>query len=89
MSQEQEERYADMLDECYPRVSIGTAEWSASYALKNLDPVAWRCGYVDWLDAEDEEEDEEWETYQCQKCAQCFPTSHEWADHKKERHNEH
>ena len=46
------ERYREVLDEIYGRVTIGELSWSASDALEQLDPVAFRCGYVDWESAE-------------------------------------
>ncbi len=44
--------YDEMLDECYGTVTVAGFEFDTSRALKDLDPVAYRCGYVDWLDAE-------------------------------------
>lgn len=44
--------YDDFLDECYGDTVVAGASYSTSYALKELDPIAYRCGFVDWLDAE-------------------------------------
>lgn len=44
--------YDEMLDEIYDSVKIGTSEFSPSLVLKNLDPIAYRSGFNDWLDAE-------------------------------------
>lgn len=40
--------YADMLDELYSTVSICGYEYSASHALKEIDPTAYRCGMIDY-----------------------------------------
>lgn len=46
------ERYDDMLDDVYGEVSIAGYEYSTSNALKNVDPIAYRVGFADWLDSE-------------------------------------
>jgi len=46
------ERYDDFLDEVYPECKIGGYDYQTSRALKEVDPVAYRCGFNDWLDAE-------------------------------------
>jgi len=43
-----EEEYDDMLDECYPEVEVAGITFSPSYALKELDPIAYRCGFADY-----------------------------------------
>jgi hypothetical protein len=43
-----EEQYKDMLDECYPPIKFGDMEYSPSYALYNLDPIAYRVGLSDY-----------------------------------------
>ena len=53
---EAHERYRDMLDECYAPLRIGYLEWPPSVALERLDPVAFRCGFNDFTDAENWEE---------------------------------
>jgi len=56
------QQYDDMLDECYPD-QVGNI--LASRILKELDPIAYSCGFDDWLDGmeltidESEAEDEE------------------------------
>jgi hypothetical protein len=61
-------QYDELLDECYPTVKVCGYDFSPSYALKELDPIAYRCGFGDWLDSEnlttyedeaDEEENDE------------------------------
>ena len=42
------EQYNEMLDECYPNQIM---DIPASEILKNCDPVAYRCGFNDWLDS--------------------------------------
>jgi len=44
--------YDDMLDEIYPECKIGGMNYSTSRALKEVDPTAYRVGFVDWLDSE-------------------------------------
>ena len=56
MSVEQElyNRYDEMLDECYPLVKFGQLEYLPSRVLIAIDPIAYRCGFNDWLDSEEE-----------------------------------
>lgn len=49
------ERYDDMLDEVYPDLIIAGMEFSTSNALKELDPIAYRVGFSDWVDSEIDE----------------------------------
>lgn len=49
---EVEEHYDDTLDECYPPYKIGCCTFYASRVLKELDPIAYRCGISDFVDAE-------------------------------------
>lgn len=44
--------YDECLDECYPECKIGGFEYSTSRALKEVDPIAYRCGFNDWCDSE-------------------------------------
>jgi hypothetical protein len=46
------DQYDNMLDECYGPVKIGSLEFYPSRVLKECDPVAYRCGFSDWLDAD-------------------------------------
>jgi len=48
------EQWDDCLDECTDEVKIGTLRYTPSHALKAVDPIAYRCGFVDWLDSESE-----------------------------------
>ena len=47
------ERYDDMLDECHGDF-LGM---NASHILKKMDPVAYRCGLLDYLDGLDQDEE--------------------------------
>ena len=47
------ERYDEMLDECHGDF-LGM---NASYILKEMDPVAYRCGLLDYLDGLDQDEE--------------------------------
>jgi hypothetical protein len=55
-----EEAYVSMLDECYPPVKIGYAEFNASRILKECDPVMYEQGLLDYEDSLglDDDEDE-------------------------------
>lgn len=44
--------YDEFLDETSGSVVIGNLEYSASEALRSVDPIAYRCGFADWLDAQ-------------------------------------
>ncbi len=46
-----EELYANMLDDCYGEAKIAGHSFSTSRALKELDPTAFRCGEVDYIDS--------------------------------------
>lgn len=53
-----ESYYDDMLNETYGEITMGELRWSASYALYNLDQVAYDCGFADYADScSDEIED--------------------------------
>ena len=42
--------YDALLDESYPVVSLGFSEFYPSDILKNCDPIAYRCGFADYVD---------------------------------------
>lgn len=44
--------FDESLDECWPMVKVCDMEFTPSRALKELDPIAYRCGFNDWLDSE-------------------------------------
>ena len=43
------ERFDDMLDECYDELRIGELSWAPSVALERLDPIAYRVYRNDFL----------------------------------------
>lgn len=49
---EAERMYDEMLDEVYGDIEIAGMHYQTSRALKELDSIAYRCGFNDWLDAE-------------------------------------
>jgi hypothetical protein len=65
-----EQRFRDMLDECYSFDSIGGpfAGMSPSRVLEEVDPTAFRCGVADYSDGEDwaEIDGEYYETDDCE-----------------------
>lgn len=46
------ELYDDMLDECFGDVEIGGLKYQHSKAFKDVDEIAYRCGFNDWCDGE-------------------------------------
>ena len=56
-----EQRYDDMLDECYSFKSVGGifAHMLPSRVLEEMDPIAYRCGKNDWEDSESQDQWEE------------------------------
>ena len=51
---DEEELYEELLNETCEKVKIGNLEYEAGYVLKNIDPVAFRCGVSDMLSDEDQ-----------------------------------
>ena len=47
------ERFNDMLDECFPLVQFGSLSYQPSEVLKRVDPTAYRCEFLNWLDCEE------------------------------------
>ena len=47
-----EKMFDEMLDECYPLVEFGLLSYTPSDVLRSTDPVAYRCGFSDWLDSQ-------------------------------------
>ena len=45
-------RFDDMLDECCEEVRIGDLTYSPSRVLGMVDPIAYACGFNDWVDGE-------------------------------------
>ena len=44
-----EQSYMDMLDECYPEVTIGSSSFYASTILRDCDPVGFRIGLDEYI----------------------------------------
>ena len=40
--------YDEMLDECYPEVVIDHSHFQPSEAMRELDPITYRCGFADY-----------------------------------------
>ena len=55
---EAEERFNEMLDDCYPLIESCGLTINPSRFLSELDPTAWRCSLLDWLDSENLTTDE-------------------------------
>lgn len=55
-----EQGYDDWLDEISGEVTIGSLSYSASRVLSQVDPIAYRCGFSDYVDGLDNEDFEEY-----------------------------
>ena len=60
-----EDDYADYLDEVLGDIEVGNLTFQASLIIRELDPIAFRCGMSDV------ELDPEWE---CGECGEVFET---------------
>ena len=49
-----EEQFEELLSETCETVKIGSLEYDPGYVLRNIDPVAFRCGVSDMLSDEDQ-----------------------------------
>ncbi len=49
-----EDNFEEMLNECYDTVKVGCCQWEAGYVMKELDPVAFRCGVSDYFANDDQ-----------------------------------
>lgn len=59
-----DENYDEGLDEIYGEIMIGNISFLPSRILKELDPIAYRCGFSDYIDSLDIEDDEEYQELQ-------------------------
>ena len=59
-----DENYDEWLDEIYGEIMIGNISFLPSRILKELDPIAYRCGFSDYIDSLDIEDDEEYQELQ-------------------------
>jgi predicted nuclease with TOPRIM domain len=55
-----EDRYQDMINDCYGDVNLGGMSWSADYVLRELDPTMYKCGLLDYVDSIDKEDVEKY-----------------------------
>ena len=54
------DQFDESLDESIPEIEIGSLTYSPSHVLKNVDPVAYRCGLNDFIDSLDVEDTDEY-----------------------------
>jgi len=47
-----EKSFRDMLDDCYEPIKICGYEYPPSYALKEIDPIAYRQEFLNYADSE-------------------------------------
>lgn len=59
-----DENYDEWLDEIYGEIMIGNISFLPSRILKELDPIAYRCGFSDYIDSLDIDDDEEYQELQ-------------------------
>lgn len=82
-----EDQYDEMLDDCYPEIDIVGVKYSASHALKEIDPVRYDCGFSDWQSEEitnkEEGIDEEIE----EKQAEIEALEEEYGEYKESTEN--
>ena len=52
---ELEDMYEEQLNECYETVSICGMNYDQGHALRQLDPIAFRCAVSDWVSEEFDE----------------------------------
>lgn len=56
------EEYRGYLDEVYGDVQVAEYTYATSRVLEELDPIAFREGFNDWVDTLETEEEEKWGT---------------------------
>ena len=59
-----EDQFDDMLDESIPEIEIGCLTYLPSQVLKAVDPTAYRCGLIDYIDSLDVEDSDEYKELQ-------------------------
>lgn len=52
------ESFRELLDECYSEITINGCTFRPSRILEELDPIAFRQGYLDYADTEGVDVDE-------------------------------
>ena len=53
-TRDQIEQYDEMLNECYPPVEVAGLTFEPSDVIFNCDPIAYRCGLIDYIDSIEE-----------------------------------
>ncbi len=43
--------YDEMLDDCYEEIKIGNLSYFVSQVLRSVDPIAYKCGFNDYVDS--------------------------------------
>ena len=59
-----EDQFDESLDDSIPEIEIGCLTYSPSHVLKNVDPIAYRCGLNDFIDSLDVEDSDEYKALQ-------------------------
>ena len=54
--QDMADQFEEVLDEVYGTVSVAGMEYGTAGALKRLDPIAYRCSLLDYIDGAEVEE---------------------------------
>lgn len=57
-----DDEFSDWIDSIYPEVSVGSLTFSPSEIMKELDPIAYRCGKSDYESNYDLDDCEEYTT---------------------------
>ena len=59
-----EDQFDESLDDSIPEIEIGCLTYSPAHVLKNVDPIAYRCGLNDFIDSLDVEDSDEYKALQ-------------------------
>ena len=59
-----EDQFDESLDDSIPEIKIGSLRYSPSHVLKNVDPTAYRCSLIDFVDSLDIEDSDEYKALQ-------------------------
>ena len=54
--QDMVDQFDGMLDDCYGTVSVAGMEYDTARALKEIDPIAFRCSLLDYIDGAEVDE---------------------------------
>ena len=58
------DQFDESLDESIQEIEIGCLTYSPSHVLKKMDPTAYRCGLIDFIDSLDVEDSEQYKELQ-------------------------